>query len=92
MRADSQVHFIKSKPGAIEDDADGNPMVCGEDTITREVYAKSYDLVVLATGMEPTAAAEYKPPVSLEMDEYGFIVPKLGDGDGMFAAGTACHA
>ena len=89
VRADSQVHFIKSKPGAIEDDADGNPMVCGEDTITREIYAKSYDLVVLATGMEPTAAAEYKPPVSLEMDEYGFIVPKLGDGDGMFAAGVA---
>ncbi len=45
--------------------------------------------MVLATGMEPTAAAEYKPPVSLEMDEYGFIVPKLGDGDGMFAAGVA---
>ena len=57
--------------------------------ITREIYAKSYDLVVLATGMEPTAAEEYKPPVSLEMDEFGFIVPKLGDGDGMFAAGVA---
>ncbi len=53
VRADAQVRFIKSKPGAIEDDADGNPMVCGEDTITREIYAKSYDLVVLATGMVP---------------------------------------
>ena len=33
---------------------DGRPVVKGEDTISREIYANEYDLVVLATGMEPS--------------------------------------
>ena len=88
IRADPQVRFIKSKPGHIEEDADGNPVVRGEDTISREVYERPYDLVVLATGMEPNMAAS-KPPVALEPDEYGFVLPRIGDSDGMFAAGVA---
>ena len=89
IRADPQVHFIKSKPGHIDIDGRGYPLVCGEDTITREIYARPYDLVVLATGMEPVTAGDYTPEVTLETDEYGFIIPSLGDGNGMFPAGVA---
>lgn len=89
IRNDSQVHFIKSKPGHIEIARDGRPVVCGEHTISGEIYATPYDLVVLATGMEPSSVAVYSPPVNLAMDEYGFIVPDAGDGDGMFSAGVA---
>jgi quinone-modifying oxidoreductase subunit QmoA len=89
LRADPQVRFVKSKPGSIEEDQHGNPVVRGEDTITREIYERPYDLVVLATGMEPTTALDYKLPVALDLDDYGFIAPAPADGNGMFAAGVA---
>ncbi len=87
VRSDPQVHFIKSKPGAITIDDDGAPVVCGEDTVSREIYARPYDLVVLAVGMKPSMADGQAPEVSLTMDDYGFIVPEPGEG--MFAAGVA---
>ncbi len=87
VRADPQVHFIKSKPGAITIGDDGAPVVCGEDTVSREIYARPYDLVVLAVGMKPSLANGQAPDVSLTMDDYGFIVPEPGEG--MFAAGVA---
>ncbi len=89
VRNDPQVTFRKSKPAAIRLGDDGRPTVCGEDTVTREIYARPYDLVVLATGMEPTAKAAYRPAVTLAQDDYGFIVPEIGDDDGMFSAGVA---
>ena len=87
IRADPQVEFIKSKPGHIDTDDRGYPVVCGEDTITREIYVRPYDLVVLATGMEPAMAGPGAPEVALTVDDYGFIVPETGDGQ--FAAGVA---
>jgi quinone-modifying oxidoreductase subunit QmoA len=89
LRADPQVNFIKSKPGAIVVGDDGRPHVCGEDTVTNEIYERGYDLVVLATGMQPSAAEGYTPPVALARDDYGFIVPDSVDDDGMFSAGVA---
>ncbi len=88
VKNDPQVNFIKSKPATIVTDENGNPMVKGEDTINRDVYANSYDMVVLATGMEPSAAG-CTPPVKLEQDDYGFIVPHVEDGDGHISAGVA---
>ncbi|MGQ0662727.1 MAG: CoB--CoM heterodisulfide reductase iron-sulfur subunit A family protein [Pseudomonadota bacterium] len=88
VKADPQVRFIKSKPASIGTAENGDPIVHGEDTLTRELYDRAYDMVVLATGMEPSAFGE-RPPVKLERDDYGFIVPALDDGEGMFAAGVA---
>ena len=88
LKNDPQVSLIKSKPGSIVDGDAGNPVVKGENTITREVYANAYDLVVLATGMEPSTVGA-SPPVELEIDEYGFIVPRVDGNDGMAPAGVA---
>lgn len=88
LKRDANVTFHKSKPGSIFADENGNPVVKGEDTVTREIYERPYDLVVLATGMQPSTAG-YTPPIKLEMDEYGFIVPHMEDGDGMISAGVA---
>ena len=88
LKNDPQVNFIKSKPGSIVADENGDPMVKGEDTVSREIYANAYDLVVLATGMEPSATANGSS-VILEKDEYGFIVPNLDEPDGMISAGVA---
>jgi quinone-modifying oxidoreductase subunit QmoA len=89
VAADPQVNFIKSKPASIEVDGDGNPVLHGEDTITRELYDRAYDLVVLATGMKPAATNGYAPPVSVEQDEYGFLVPSLEGDGGIIPAGVA---
>lgn len=88
LKNDPQVHFVKSKPAAIQADDNGNPVVCGEDTISREVYARPYDLVVLATGMEPSSACG-KASIEIELDAYGFMVPKAGEVDGQISAGVA---
>jgi quinone-modifying oxidoreductase, subunit QmoA len=88
LKNDPQVHFIKSKPAQIIEGEDGNPTVKGENTITREVYETGYDMVVLATGMQPSTAG-YTPPVTLEQDDYGFIVPAPDSADGHISAGVA---
>lgn len=76
LKRDPQVHFVKSKPSRIEKGENGNPVVCGENTLTREVYAEQYDLVVLATGMQPSTADGAMPAFGKDVDDYGFIFPE----------------
>lgn len=76
LKRDPQVRFVKSKPARIEAGADGNPVVCGENTLTREVYAEPYDLVVLATGMQPSLAEDDRPAIAADFDDYGFVFPE----------------
>ncbi len=85
--SDPQVRLIKSKPAEIKIGADGGPVVCGENTLTREIYAESYDIVVLATGMQPFGALDH-PSIEIEMDDYGFIVPE-DEEKGVFSSGVA---
>jgi quinone-modifying oxidoreductase subunit QmoA len=89
IKTDPQVNFIKSKPGHIEVEEDGTPVICGEDTQSREIYAQSYDLVVLALGMEPSARPDRNNLNMGSRDDYGFIVPLPGDEPGMAPAGVA---
>jgi quinone-modifying oxidoreductase subunit QmoA len=89
VRSDPQVKFIKSKPAHIRVGDDGRPVLHGERTIERQIYSEPYDLVVLATGMQPEAVAGYKPEVGLEVDDYGFLVAKTRDGDGIYSCGVA---
>ena len=65
------------------------PILHGERTIEREIYAEPYDLVVLATGMQPSAVAGYRPHFDVAVDDYGFLTPQEGDGAGIFSAGVA---
>lgn len=87
LRNDPQVRWIKSKPASIVPGPDGVPLVCGENTLTREIYRTPYDMVVLAVGMQPSTAAG-RPAMDVPMDEYGFIVPEGSDG-GLMSAGVA---
>ena len=84
VRQDEKIKFIKSKPGHIDIGEDGRPVLCGERTIDREIYAEPYDLVVLATGMEPSLNGSSAPD-GISRDEYGFVV----DDGGQFSAGVA---
>ena len=89
VRSDPQVTFIKSKPAHIRIGDDGRPVLHGERTVEREIYSEPYDLVVLATGMQPSAVSGYRPALDIVSDEYGFLVPREGDEGGIFSAGVA---
>ena len=73
---------------AVEQAADNHQItVVAENAVTGEKIRKTVDLVVLATGMQPTAAAA-KLPADLKYTEDGFIINDFEKG-GMFAAGCA---
>ncbi len=87
LKNDPQVRWVKSKPAKIIPGDDGRPVVCGENTLTREIYAQAYDMVVLAVGMQPSVA-DGMPALDVAMDDYGFIVPEGNEG-GIMSAGVA---
>lgn len=78
VEADEKVSWIKSKPARIIEDSDGNPVVIGEDTLTGQRYQLSFDMVVLATGMEPNSATSKVPSAGATYDDYGFVLKNGG--------------
>jgi quinone-modifying oxidoreductase subunit QmoA len=88
IKEDENVFFIKGKVAEVsEDPATRNVTVVAENAVTGEKTKQTVDLVVLATGMQPTAA-EAKLPADLTYNADGFIINDFEKG-GMFAAGCA---
>lgn len=85
VMADPGIRWIKSKPSRIDEDKSLNPIVIGEDTLTGQRYQETYDMVVLATGMEPNCATDKVPAPEVQVDAYGFVV---NTGGGI--TGTGC--
>ena len=91
VKRDPRVKFIKSKVANIKENPENNnPVLHGVDTEGYNRYANEYDLVVLATGMEPSVRADeiMKQVVG---DNSGFIQLDESNG-GIFAAGAASEA
>ncbi|EIJ34740.1 CoB--CoM heterodisulfide reductase iron-sulfur subunit A family protein [Thiothrix nivea] len=90
VQNDANVSFIKSKVAKVEADKEGNPVLHGVNTEGYHRYADTYDLVVLATGMEPSV--DFKGlPIKIAVNEEGFIEHDEANG-GIFAAGVAADA
>ena len=88
IKADENVFFIKGKVAEVsEDPATGNITVVAENALTGAKIRETVEMSVLATGMQPTAAAA-KLPADLKYTEDGFIINDFEKG-GMFAAGCA---
>jgi quinone-modifying oxidoreductase, subunit QmoA len=88
IKADQNVIFIKGKVAEVsEDPSTKNITVVAENAVTGEKIRQTVDLVVLATGMQPTAA-NAKLPADLKYTADGFILNDYEKG-GMFAAGCA---
>jgi quinone-modifying oxidoreductase subunit QmoA len=88
VKEDENIFFIKGKVAEVsEDPATQNITVVAENAVTGQKIHQSVELVVLATGMQPTAK-DNPLPANLKTDENGFIVNDLDKG-GMFAAGCA---
>ena len=82
------INLIKGKVAKIEPSPDGRSLtVIAEDAISAKKVHKDVDLVVLATGMQPSLAGS---PVdgAIDYDEAGFIMPSLTE-TGIFAVGCA---
>ncbi len=88
IKEDENVILIKGKVAEVsEDAATGNITVVAENAVTGEKTSQEVDMVVLATGMQPTAALA-KLPADLKYNEDGFIINDFEKG-GMFATGCA---
>jgi quinone-modifying oxidoreductase subunit QmoA len=88
IKKDPNVFFIKGKVAEVsEDQATGNITVVAENAVTGEKIHQAAEMVVLATGMQPTAALN-KLPGAVKTTPDGFILNDYAAG-GMFAAGCA---
>jgi len=90
VKSNPNVKFIKSKVANIKEAKNGNPILHGVDTEGYHRYATEHELVVLATGMEPSVDRD-KFPVDIQINLEGFIEPAPENG-GVFAAGCASDA
>jgi quinone-modifying oxidoreductase subunit QmoA len=86
VKEDENIFFIKGKVAEVSEEK-GNITVVAENAVTGEKVRQTVEMVVLATGMQPTTAAS-KLPIDLTYNEDGFIVNDFEKG-GMFAAGCA---
>ncbi|HUV49915.1 MAG TPA: CoB--CoM heterodisulfide reductase iron-sulfur subunit A family protein [Anaerolineae bacterium] len=88
IKEDKNVFFIKGKVAEVgEDPGSRNITVVAENAVTGEKIRQEVDMVVLATGMQPTAK-NVKLPADLKYSDDGFIINDFEKG-GMFAAGCA---
>ncbi|RMD52780.1 MAG: CoB--CoM heterodisulfide reductase iron-sulfur subunit A family protein [Nitrospirae bacterium] len=86
FQEDPKIFFTKGKIAKITEDPSTKKLtVEGEDTLTGKKVKAEVDMVVLATGMEPTTVSE-KIPADVTYDEFGFIIP---DKPGIYSAGVA---
>ncbi len=87
VQQDPTVSFVKSKVARIAHDAaTASPVLHGVDTEGYHRYANVHDLVVLAIGMQPSAAVPAADE-TVSVDSSGFL--ETDDGTGLFAAGCA---
>lgn len=86
VQAAPNVTFVKGKVADAQEDAKGNVVLTVEDAVRGEKLTLTYDMAVLATGMQPSLAGE-KLPLPIAVDEDGFVTG--GEEAGIFAAGCA---
>lgn len=86
IREDANVRFVKGKVADIAQGEGDNVILTVEDAVSAVKSRETHDLVVLATGMQPTMAGQTLP-IDVSMDEEGFITG--GADKGIFAVGCA---
>ncbi len=71
VTADGKIELIKGKVGKVEEDpASKDLTVTAEDILNGKKITRTYDLVVLATGIVPQTRGL---PAVFDLDEFGFI-------------------
>lgn len=83
---DPKLSLVKGKVANICEDTGKNPVVTVEDAVSGIKSDEKFDMVVLATGMQPSTAGQ-QIQIGAQVDEEGFVVG--GDDKGFVAAGCA---
>ncbi len=85
--ADEKVKAVKGKVAAVQEDlASQGIWVTAEDAVAGNKLVECFDLVVLATGMQPSLSG-LPLPMDVGMDENGFLTG--GEERGIFSVGCA---
>jgi heterodisulfide reductase subunit A-like polyferredoxin len=84
---DEKLTLRRGKVAKVTRKSDGTLLVEAEDTASNQKTSETVDLVVLATGMQPSHASSALPG-DLECDDYGFLAANA-KGNGVFSAGCA---
>jgi heterodisulfide reductase subunit A-like polyferredoxin len=90
IRADEGVHFVKGKVAKVLADpaGSGDLIVEADEMLSGTKRRVNVDLVVLATGMQPSlSGAAPIPGLAVEFDEHGFALENRAAG--VFVAGVA---
>ena len=89
MEKDEKLHLIKGKVADIQEiPGSGDLTVVAEDIYSGKKYHETVDLVVLATGMQPTLSDE-TVPFAISPDKNGFFPESNGTDDGIYFLGCA---
>lgn len=79
VRKDDKIFLTKGKIVNItEDPATKDVIVEGEDILTGDRIRRTFDMAVLATGMQPNTSVEKVPLPGVTYDEFGFLVSDTG--------------
>lgn len=84
VQEDENIKLTKGKVAKVTQEADDSVVVEYEDVLSGKKYKGTFDMVVLATGMEPSGAQKAVPALSYSDD--GFVSELKG---GMVAVGSA---
>jgi quinone-modifying oxidoreductase subunit QmoA len=87
LKEDENVFFVKGKVAEVAEVAGGSIEFAAEDTIAGEKIKQTVDMLVLATGMQPSAAIE-NIASDLQTNPDGFMINDFEKG-GQFATGCA---
>ncbi|WP_040333220.1 CoB--CoM heterodisulfide reductase iron-sulfur subunit A family protein [Candidatus Magnetobacterium casense] len=86
VQADNIIDMVKGKVAKIEEDSEtADPILTVEDVLGGQKISQQVDMVVLATGMEPSIKSKAG---NAKLDDNGFVI---GDGQdaGIYGAGVA---
>jgi len=87
LEQDEKLDLLKGKVGKIEEIPDtGDLVVVAEDMFSGKKHRETVDMVVLATGMNPSMANE-NIPFDAETDQYGFFVDDPAKDKGIYFVG-----
>jgi quinone-modifying oxidoreductase subunit QmoA len=79
VREDEKILFTKGKIVNITEDSNTKDVILeGEDILSGEKIRRTFDMVVLATGMQPNTSIEKIPASGVSYDEFGFVISDEG--------------
>jgi quinone-modifying oxidoreductase subunit QmoA len=88
VKQDDKIFLTKGKIVNITEDPRTKDVILeGEDILSGEKIRRTFDMAVLATGMQPNTSVEKIPASGVTYDEFGFVAA----GSGIHGAGTACR-